>query len=144
MHAVTFLALSLPLAAPALKDKGLRHASLVGDWVAVRLVNNGTEDGSPHSVRYGFTADGRWPGTRDGTALPGPSRAYALDPKANPPAIDLTFDPTMGDRGRLLGVYELKGDTLTICMGNAGQPRPAAFEPGDGRTLIVLKRVKKD
>lgn len=144
MHAVTFLVLSMPLTAPALKDKGPRQAPIVGDWVATRVVNNGTEDGSAQSVRYGFTADGQWPGTRDGTALPGPSRTYALDPKANPPAIDLTFDLTRGDRGKMLGIYELKGDTLTICMGNAGQPRPASFEPGDGRTLIVLKRVKKD
>ena len=144
MHAVTFLALSLPLAAPALKDKAPRGPTIVGDWVAVKLVANGQEDGSAPAVRYGFTADGQWPGTRDGKPLPGPGRSYALDPKANPPAIDLTFDPAKGDQGKLFGIYELKGDTLTICMGSAGQPRPATFEPGAGRTLIVLKRVKKD
>jgi uncharacterized protein (TIGR03067 family) len=40
-------------------------------------------------------------------------------------------------------IFELHGDHLTYCVAAPDLPRPAAFETskGDGRTLVVLKRV---
>jgi hypothetical protein len=41
-----------------------------------------------------------------------------------------------------LGIYELKGDTLTIC---AGLDRPDSFDvaPGSKRDLLVLKWARR-
>jgi hypothetical protein len=49
------------------------------------------------------------------------------------------------DRGeRVLGIYKLEDDRLTICMAAPGKPRPTAFkaEKGSGYTLRTFTRVK--
>jgi hypothetical protein len=46
----------------------------------------------------------------------------------------------------MLGIYELKGDDFKACMVMSDQERPTDFttKEGDGRTLTVWKRAKKD
>ncbi len=38
----------------------------------------------------------------------------------------------------LLGIYERRGDTFRVCTGGPDNPRPAAFEPGEGMLADVL------
>jgi uncharacterized protein (TIGR03067 family) len=42
-----------------------------------------------------------------------------------------------------LGIYELNGDTLTVCMARSGDPRPTDMKTkdGDGRRKFVFKRA---
>jgi uncharacterized protein (TIGR03067 family) len=44
----------------------------------------------------------------------------------------------------LHGIYKLEGDSLTICLDESGEARPAEFESKEGSrvALVVLKRVK--
>jgi uncharacterized protein (TIGR03067 family) len=143
VHTFAFLALALPLAAPALKEKSPKGPGLVGEWVGERLVSGGFEDPAAPTLRYQFTRDGKWPGTRNGTRLGGPSRSYTLDLKPDPPAIDLVYDEGRGDAGKYLGIFRLEGDRLTICFAQENGPRPRSFEPSDGVTLVVLKRLRE-
>lgn len=65
------------------------------------------------------------------------------DPAAKPTAIDLAPCPVPSQlKGTCEGIYELKGDTLTICYGPPGQPRPKSFEaPAAGVVyLFALRR----
>ena len=41
------------------------------------------------------------------------------------------------------GIFRLQGDDLTYCVGAPDRPRPTelATAKGDGRTLVVLKRL---
>jgi uncharacterized protein (TIGR03067 family) len=67
-----------------------------------------------------------------------------LNPAANPKRIDLGI--TAGDRkdAKLLGIYELKEDTLWLCVKPSGNERPdkLAAPEGSEAALVVLKRVK--
>lgn len=38
----------------------------------------------------------------------------------------------------ILGIYELTGDTFRVCTGGPDNPRPTAFEPGEGMLADVL------
>jgi uncharacterized protein (TIGR03067 family) len=67
--------------------------------------------------------------------------SYKLDSSTSPKSIDLTMGAVT-----FLGIYELKGDTLTICHGSRGDPRSTKFASEKGsanRVLTVLKREKK-
>lgn len=69
---------------------------------------------------------------------------FAVNPAATPRTIDVTFSdgPEAGKTSR--GIYELDGDTYTVCVGLAGRDRPERFtsEPGSGHAIQVLRRVK--
>ena len=59
-----------------------------------------------------------------------------IDPTKKPKEITLTPD---NSRNPLLGIYELKGDTLTLCI---GERRPTQFKAEEGATLWELKRER--
>jgi uncharacterized protein (TIGR03067 family) len=74
-----------------------------------------------------------------------------VDFTAKPWTVDIELDddrPAVGGSGPRVGIMELKGDVLTICVSStarAGNPRPKEFESKKGQSyiLIVLDRVKK-
>jgi hypothetical protein len=41
-----------------------------------------------------------------------------------------------------LGIYEWRGDTVVLCIRPMSKGRPMSFQAGDGRTLLILHRVK--
>ena len=70
---------------------------------------------------------------------------FKVDPSKKPKTIDydITDGPAKGKA--MIGIYELKGDDFKACMVMSDQARPTDFttKEGDGRTLSVWKRVKK-
>jgi uncharacterized protein (TIGR03067 family) len=77
---------------------------------------------------------------RDGKSFAG--TRIELDPSRDPKAIDVIPDGGK-DRGeRVLGIYKLEGDRLTICMAAPGKPRPKEFkaDKGSGCTLRTFVR----
>src|SRR5262245_46106837 len=95
MHAAAFLALTLALGAPTLKDTP-RDQGIVGEWENVRTVGSGWPDEG--KVRFIFTADGKWTSIRDGRRWDIEKTTYVLDPKGEPPTIDLIYDVSVGER----------------------------------------------
>jgi uncharacterized protein (TIGR03067 family) len=68
-----------------------------------------------------------------------------VDPSKKPKRIDYTIIDG-GPKGKTqLGIYELDGDTVKLCIAWPGMDRPVDFrtQEGDGRTLDVWKRVKE-
>ena len=70
---------------------------------------------------------------------------FKIDPGKEPKQIDITLHLNKGDR-TLLGIYEIKGDTLKVCyFGSNTGKRPAEFSTKDDPNIgyIVLTRAKK-
>ena len=67
-----------------------------------------------------------------------------INPTKKPKTIDVK--PASGsNKGKtLLGIYELDGDSLKICLAPPGKDRPTAFSTAaeDGQQLVVYKREK--
>jgi uncharacterized protein (TIGR03067 family) len=100
-----------------------------------------------HGVRGGVSPDAYWVikgdlATEHRAGTVAGRWRLALDPSKSPKAIDLKED-----RGNSLlpGVYELEGDTLTLCYGSLGRAkgRPADLKARRDVCIEVLRRAKK-
>jgi len=123
------------------------HVSAAKDLQGTWAVISFHSDGESTPVRQGLVI----PYTFDGNKLVtvGPFNAkveieFRLDPTRKPKQIDQRF--TGGRIGPWIakGIYEQRGDTLTICYGGPNVLRPTEFEtkPGDGRSMRVHRRVE--
>jgi uncharacterized protein (TIGR03067 family) len=78
---------------------------------------------------------------KDGTEVE--AATFKLDAGKKPiAAIDIVIK---GDKETLLGIYEIKDDTLKLCWNPSGKDRPTEFvsKADTEIVLFVLKRVKK-
>jgi uncharacterized protein (TIGR03067 family) len=122
----------------AVKEELDRHQ---GSWRATSSIYDGQEAPEPivRSITRTVEKDHvAW--KRDGRSFAG--TRIELDPSRDPKAIDVIPDGGK-DRGeRVLGIYKLEKDRLTICMAAPGRPRPGEFkaDKGSGCTLRSFTR----
>jgi uncharacterized protein (TIGR03067 family) len=67
-----------------------------------------------------------------------------LSPRQNPKEIDLYVDtgPAQG-QGVWKGIYDLKGDELTLCLNSPNRARPTEFSCGKGEAVLLkFKRAR--
>lgn len=64
--------------------------------------------------------------------------SFTLDPKADPPTIDMKAGKKL-----IRGIYKLEKAKLTICFGIENSRRPTEFKSGGDDSIMVLERVKK-
>ena len=113
----------------------------IGTWVAEKATLGGKdidlaglklkiEAGGKYTVDHGAEAD-------KGT--------FTLDAKTTPKSMEIKSE--MGPlKGKTIpAIYELKGDTMTVCYDMEMKAKPAKFEsPADSQVLLVVyKREKK-
>ena len=136
--------LALFVGAPAPKDAKKDSPTVVGDWVAESIVENGDADPMPGKLTVSMTADGKLT-IKEGNDEPERSK-YTIDPKKDPTQIDIIEPLGNGMKSITVpGIYKFDGDTLILCIAQKGE-RPKAFASakGDRTVLITLKRIKKD
>src|SRR5262249_55715095 len=80
--------------------------------------------------------------------LQGDEERKAAELKLNPSVAPKTIDLTdTAEKKTVFGIYELDGDTLKLCLSEAGdeRARPTAFatKAGGGHALFVLKRDRE-
>ena len=68
-----------------------------------------------------------------------------LDPSKSPKTLDVTVTDGPNKGTVMLGIYEITGDTLTVCFDPEGKKRPTEFKTGTNSPaiLVVHKRVKQ-
>jgi len=146
MYQSILVGLAVAVAAPAPKEAPKKEATIVGEWVGEKAVSGGKEmPVPPGGVSFGFNADGTLTIAEGGRGN-AKTGSYKIDPKKNPPEIDL-IPPADKKDETILGIYKLDGDTLTLCFQKGGPGgRPTKFESPEGeRTVVItMKRVKKD
>jgi uncharacterized protein (TIGR03067 family) len=67
-----------------------------------------------------------------------------INPTKKPKTMDVKPDSGSNKGKTLLGIYELEGDNLRICLAPPGKDRPTEFasEAGTAHQLVVYKREK--
>jgi uncharacterized protein (TIGR03067 family) len=137
LFAIWLCAAALP-DGDAVKNERKRHQ---GTWTVTSSIYDGQQAAEEvvRSIKR-TVSDDHVVWERDGKRFAGTK--IELDPTREPKTIDVIPDggPNRGER--VLGIYKLKGDTLTICMAAFGQPRPKEFkaEKGSGCTLRTYRR----
>jgi len=133
------------LAAAAADDDSAKSemSRLEGTWTMVSGERGGMklDDGMVHSGKR-VVKDGQT------TVMFGEmlwmKAKFSVDPAKSPKTIDYTL-LSGDDKGKQqLGIYELDGDTLTICYAAPGADRPTSFTTtaNDGNTASVWKKSK--
>jgi uncharacterized protein (TIGR03067 family) len=137
----------VPIAVVLLAQQGAQDAEkkerelLQGTWAMAALEVDGKDVGVDKVQGTVLTIKGdRYSVKTQKTEI---SCVIRLDPKKDPPTIDMVFtDPATGEKTHK-GIYKFKGDTLQICRGlGAEQPRPdqLATWPNTGYFVVTWKR----
>jgi uncharacterized protein (TIGR03067 family) len=119
-------------APPKEEDKKTDKDKLQGPWQAVSGEKRGqpVADNLVQNYKVTFTGDKIKLSTIDDS----PEGTYTLDPAKKPKTIDITIS----DRERAIGIYEVDGDTLKLCMveDKDGNERPTEFA-GKGKAILI-------
>jgi uncharacterized protein (TIGR03067 family) len=70
---------------------------------------------------------------------------FKIDSSKMPKQIDWTVNQKGVEKKVLQGIFEIKGDDLTICFDTQGKGRPTTFtsKEGSGYRLVKSKRIKR-
>jgi uncharacterized protein (TIGR03067 family) len=117
---------------------------LQGEWVMESHEINGHKLDEDRAKEYRRTVkDNRFEvKLGDKTVIEG---TFALDPAKKPKTIDITLENGEQKGEKMLGIYELDGDTYKVCIGAPGIDRPTEFvsKPDSNHGLTIWKRQKK-
>jgi RNA polymerase sigma factor (sigma-70 family) len=123
--------------------KEAKPATLEGTWQVMTFSKDGNEAPKEEAETIKLVLSGEtFTLTHREESVTGKFKA---DPSQKPATFDI--EVTEGDKAgeSQMGIYELNGDTLTICTAHKGSPRPTKFEStaGSNQNLVTLKRVKE-
>jgi len=68
---------------------------------------------------------------------------HKFDPSKTPTTVDCKITEGEGKDTTMLGIFELKDDTIRVCFDPTGKERPTSFDAkGENIFTAVVKRVK--
>ncbi len=127
-------------AASVLADEKANKAlkALQGEWKVEKMVASGEQVPAEKATKLILTF-------KDSQLIPNDMPKDVATVKLDPDRKPAWFDLTDLSKETMLGIYELTGDTLKICLADPGGDRPKEFaSPKGGKTAyMVLKRVSK-
>jgi uncharacterized protein (TIGR03067 family) len=111
---------------------------LRGTWQAVRIETGGRDAPAESVGRLRYLFEGDRVTLLEGDAATG-AGAVSLHAVGGHPAIDVTMTEGAGSGQVALGIYEVVGDRLRLCIGGE---RPAEFTGAGPAALVELERVQ--
>src|SRR5260370_5649249 len=137
--ALVGLLVCLGTVSQARQEKNDKEA-LKGTWTVNKAEENGKAQDELNKAKFTFKDDKltlKLPMEKDPVEL-----TYTLEAGNTPKTIDIK--PT-DSKDPAQGIYELKGDTLKLCVMDPGGKRPGEFKAGGkGVVLIGLAAHKRD
>jgi uncharacterized protein (TIGR03067 family) len=135
----TFFALATARTAPA---QGPADA-IKGIWSVDSLTFNGVKIPDDPTAGAQLTAyDGSQYVQRKGLTIV-EEGSYEVDASKTPGAIDLIIKKGPDAGKRQLGIYQVDGDTLRVCLAEPGsKKRPRSFDASAGHLLVVNTRFR--
>jgi uncharacterized protein (TIGR03067 family) len=97
-----------------------------------------SEEVAKHTIT--FTGN-KWSVRQDGKVVQ--AGTHKFDPTKKPGQVDAAVTEGEDKGNTMLGIYELKGDTMKVCFDPMGKERPTAFSSKSGRMTAVVERQKK-
>jgi uncharacterized protein (TIGR03067 family) len=140
------LAVGLFVVAPVAGDDDAKKDmdALQGNWVMQVGESNGEKLPEEVAKTYKRTiTKDKLTITRGGEELY--QGSFKIDPTKKPKSIDVTIETGPNKGATMIGIYELDGDTLKVCMVPPGTPRPSEFtgKAGSNQTCAIWKKEKK-
>ena len=68
---------------------------------------------------------------------------HKLDAAKKPTQVDAKITEGEGKGNSMLGIYELKGNTMKVCFDPQGKERPSSLTAKEGQFSGTVERVKK-
>jgi len=142
MNPTLFAGLACIASAPGLKEPPPKPPSVEGEWSVESSLMGGKPDGllEKNPIDKIVITTEKWVVVRGGIDSIGAN--LVLDPKQNPPHLDLNMPGGMGPGTK--AIYKLDGDSLVVCYVTGGE-RPTKIEspPDSNVRMMTLKRLKK-
>jgi uncharacterized protein (TIGR03067 family) len=115
---------------------------LQGTWKFTSQEVDGKARTKDELAKQTITFEGdKWTVHRDGKVIQAGTHKFAPDQK--PPQVDAVVTEGEDKGNTMLGIYELKADTLKVSFDPKGKERPADFTSKAGRMTAVVEREKK-
>ncbi len=114
-----------------------------GTWKFVSQEMDGKAIPKEDLAKQTITFDGdKWTVRRDGKVIQAGTHKFNTAKK--PTQVDAAVTEGEGKGNTMLGIFEMKDETLKVCFDPKGKERPSDFSSKDGRMLVVVEREKKE
>jgi uncharacterized protein (TIGR03067 family) len=115
---------------------------LQGTWKFIAQEMDGKSAPPEQLEKMTITFKGDKWAVRDGDKVV-QAGTHKFDPTKKPGHVDALVTEGEGKDGKMLGIYEMKGDKMKVCFDPKGKERPKSFKAGEGQFSAVVERVKK-
>ena len=119
---------------PARADDNKKdQAALKGTWNVTKATVDGQPLPNSENIKLEFTEDQVTPKRPDREDKPA---KYTLDSSKSPKQIDI-----MAESESMQGIYEIKEDTLRLCLGKGN--RPTSFDASGDKIIYIEAKKQK-